>query len=158
MGRRGPPKTPAAVLKCRQTFRKDRHSDDVDASVKAAMPQPPAHLDETARAAWKKLGPKLVKAGLLTELDGMGMEVLCQAYSGTVDTTRLLAEGELIVYVGENATPMANPLVGIIAKNLATLKWALTQFGLTPASRTGIRTGKDKDAPADPMAALMSGE
>ena len=155
MGRRGPPKTPANVLKSRKTFRKDRHSDDVDSAVKTSVPKPPEHLSEPAKEAWKKLGPKLAKVGLLTELDAMGMEVLCQSYADTISTTDQLKTSDLVVYVGENATPMANPLVGIIAKNLATLKWCLTQFGLTPAARTGIRTGKQKESEADPMGKML---
>ena len=155
MPKRGPPKTPAAMLKDRGTFRKDRHSDDVDQAAKVAVPKPPEHLTDRAKEAWRKLGPKLAKVGLLTELDGMGMEVLCQAYADTVDVAQKLGEESLVVTVGENNTPMANPLVGIVAKNLATLKWALTQFGLTPAARTGIRTGGGKKEAADPMEGLL---
>lgn len=157
MGKRGPPKTPATILKNRGTFRRDRHSDDIDAALpkNSAVPKAPEHLDERAKRAWKTLAPKLAKVGLLTELDAIGMEVLCRAYADTVSTTEQLSQEDLVVMVGENSTPQANPLVGIISKNIATLKWALTQFGLTPASRTGIKSGA-KSEETDRMDELLS--
>lgn len=155
MGRRGPPKTPATVLKQRKTFRGDRHSDDVEKTAKAVIPKAPTHLSAKARAVWKVLAPKLKRCGLLTELDGISFEVLCTSYADTVAAAKKLTPDELVVYVGESMTPMANPLVGIISKNLATLKWAIAQYGLSPAARTGIRTAKQAAADTDPMDDLL---
>ena len=157
MGRRGPPKTPANVLKKRQTFRRDRHSDDVDKTAKAAIPKAPAHLTAKAKAVWKSLAPKLKRHGLLTELDGISLEVLCTSYADTIAAAAALQPDALVVYVGESMTPMANPLVGIIGKNLATLKWAIAQYGLSPAARTGIRTAKRDAADVDPMDEILGG-
>lgn len=155
MGRRGPPKTPAKTLKSRGTFRKDRHSDDVEKTAKPKLPACPKHLSERAKSLWKVLGPKLVKHGLLTELDAISFEVLCSSYAGTVEAAEKLMPDELVVYVGESGTPVANPLVGIIAKNLATLKWSISQYGLSPAARTGIRTQATKSAQLDEMEELL---
>jgi P27 family predicted phage terminase small subunit len=157
MPKRGPPKTPSAVLKARKTFRKDRHTDEIDVAAGSAVPDPPEHLDDRTRAVWLQIGPKLAEFGLLTHLDGIGFELLCQSYVDTLSATEQLKADDLVVFVGENSTPMPNPLVGIISKNLTTLKWCLTQFGLTPAARNGLKSGKGDDKPADPMAELMGG-
>lgn len=157
MGKRGPPKTPATSLKQRGTFRADRHSDDVDKTAQPVLLRPPAHLNAKTKAVWRALAPKLKKHGLLTELDAISFEVLCQSYSDTIAAAGQLTPDQLIVYVGEQKTPMANPLVGIIGKNLATLKWAIQQYGLSPAARTGIRTASVKADEADRMEELLGG-
>lgn len=102
------------------------------------------------------MGSQLVKAGILSQLDAMALELLITSYIGTIDVARQLAAGDLVVFVGENGTPCPNPLVGIMAKNIATLKWTLQQFGLTPAARTGIKLQQSQAEP-DPMASLISG-
>lgn len=156
MGRRGPPKTPAAIKSRRGTARKDRDTHDSERGLAAVIPEPPPHLSEKARERWAELAPKLARYDLLTELDSMALEVLCEAYAETVSTTEKLHDSELIVFVGENATPMANPLVGVISKNLATLKWAMVQFGLTPAARNAIKPPKAKEV-VDEMGSLLDG-
>lgn len=153
-GKRGPPKKPAALLKRRGTFRKDRHSDDLEPVTPPNLPAPPSHLTETERAKWNEVGSQLVKLGICSDLDAMALELLIRSYCGMCDAADELADGDLVVEVGESCTPMANPLVGIVAKQLATLKWCLTQFGMTPSSRTSIRLPETQQI--DPMQALLA--
>ena len=155
MPKRGPSKTPAAVLKERGTFRKDRHHDAaIDSDLKPKLPSPPEHFDEVMQSLWYDLGQKLADRGLMTELDAQAFELLVGSYFAMRQSQEQLANEELVMFVGENGTPMANPLVGIQAKYLATLKWCLTQFGCTPSARTGVKTEK-KALGIDPMAALL---
>lgn len=156
MGKRGPPKTPAAIKQKRGTTRRDRDTDDRERGLTFTLPSPPDHLSDKAREAWELLGPKLVNAELMTELDAIALEVLCESYAGTVETTENLKADNLIVYAGKEKTPMANPLVGVIQKNLATLKWAMVQFGLTPAARNAIKPPEKKEDD-DPMGQLLGG-
>lgn len=154
MGRRGPPKTPAATLKHRGTFRKDRHSDDVDKLLEVTVPPPPDHFDENAKALWNRLGQQLAEKGLVTELDSMALELLVASYLGMRSVTDTLADQDL-VYFTESGAPIANPLIGIIGKNVALLKWALREFGCTPSARTGIKVTPPKKPSLDPMAKLL---
>ncbi|WP_029247125.1 phage terminase small subunit P27 family [Schlesneria paludicola] len=157
MGKRGPGKTPVATLKQRGTFRADRHSDEVDEQLGPSLPDPPPHFDAEQIELWNKIGGKLAARGLMTDLDAQAFELLIASYVGMLQAQDALAADDLIVYVGEQSTPMANPLVNIIAKNTAMLKWCLTQFGCTPSARTGITPAKRVEKTIDPMAALLAG-
>lgn len=156
MGRRGPPKTPTAIKDARQTMRKDRDTPDAAHGLKPVCPPPPAHLSVRAKAAWRTIGPKLAKYGLMTELDAIALEVLCTAYAETLTAAGQLKTKDLVILAGQNGTPMANPLVGIIGKNLTTLRWALGRFGMTPADRSGIKASNKQDA-VDEMDELLNG-
>lgn len=157
MGRRGPAKTPVAELKKRGTFRKDRHSDAIDSELVPSLPAPPVHFDEDQKAVWNDVGQRLAAKGLMTELDAQAFELLIGSFFGMREAQNQLSASDLIVYVGDQGTPIANPLVHIISKNTALLKWCLTQFGCTPSSRTGITPAKHKVKSIDPMAQLLSG-
>lgn len=155
MGKRGPSKTPVATLKARGTFRKDRHNDEVDSQLPPSLPDPPEHFTEELKAIWNAVGAKLAARGLMTDLDAQAFELLVGSYVGMRQAQDQLSDSDLILYVGELSTPVANPLVNIIGKNAAMLKWCLTQFGCTPSSRTGINPAKRPEAKVDPMAALI---
>ena len=156
MGKRGPGNTPTATLKARGTFRADRHSDDVDSQLENKVPPPPEHFDDEQKALWHKHGEKLASKGLLTELDGIAFELLISAFTGMRDNARELADQDMIL---ENAVgmPMPNPLIGVIGKNIALLKWTLREFGCTPSARTGIRIEKKEKKKVDPMSMLLAG-
>ena len=156
MGRRGPAKTPVAELKKRGTYRKDRHSDAVDSELVPCLPAPPVHFDEDQKAVWNDIGQRLADKGLMTELDAQAFELLIGSYFGMREAQQQLSASDLIVYVGEQGTPIANPLVHIIANNTAMLKWCLTQFGCTPSARTGITPASHKVKSVDPMSALLA--
>ena len=140
----------------RGTFRKDRHSDEVDAQLEPSLPDPPAHFSDDEVAIWNEVGQKLAAKGLMTELDAAAFELLVGSYVGMRQAQEQLSESSLIVYVGEQGTPIANPLVGIIAKHTALLKWTLTQFGCTPSARAGVKPAERKKTIVDPMAALLA--
>ena len=155
MGRRGPPKTPVSTLRARGTFRADRHHDEIDSELPPCLPSAPPHFTDEQIAIWNEVGAKLAARGLMTELDAQAFELLIGSYVGMQEAQSELARSDLIVYVGEQMTPVANPLVGIISKNTALLKWCLTQFGCTPSARTGITPAKREVKSVDPMAALL---
>lgn len=155
MGKRGPAKKPVAVHKQRGTFRKDRHNDAVDSELPPSLPDPPAHFTDDQKKIWNEVGKKLAQRGLMTELDAQAFELLVGSYLGMRQAQDELNDSDLIIYVGEMGTPVANPLVNIISKNTALLKWCLTQFGCTPSARTGITPARTKTAKVDPMAALL---
>ena len=157
MGKRGPGKTPSAILKGRGTFRADRHHDDADIELGPSLPEPPIHFTADQVEVWNAVGSKLAARGLMTELDSQAFELLVSAYCGMLSAQEEWSRSDLIVYVGETMVPMANPLVGIIAKQTALLKWCLTQFGATPSARTGINPAKKHEKSVDPMAALLAG-
>ena len=150
MGKRGPPKTPTATLKTRKTFRRDRHDDAIDVTLKPTLPNPPDYFDVTAKRQWNKIGAMLRDKGLLTQLDAIAFEMLITSYMGVVNTAKQL---------GESGSPAPNPLVGINSKMLATLKWCLTQFGCTPSARNGLKPlgPGDESRPIDPMESLIGG-
>ena len=109
LGKRGPAKTPVATLKARGTFRSDRHSDEIDEQLGPSLPAPPEHFTAEQIAAWNTIGQKLAARGLMTDLDAQAFELLIGSYFGMLEAQRDLADSNLIVYVGEMMTPVANP-------------------------------------------------
>jgi P27 family predicted phage terminase small subunit len=150
------PKTPSKILKAKGTFRKDRHSDDLDAVAVPALPPAPDHLTQQQQALWDKIGQQLVDAGLLTNFDAQAFESLIKTYSELIAFEQQLGDvPDLVVPVGENGAMMAHPLVGLIHKWRTLLMRHLTQFGLTPSARTGIKL-QQAQSETDPMAALIA--
>ena len=108
---------------------------------------PPAWLDGDALEEWRRLVPQLQQLGLLTTVDGDALVVYCQTFARWRQAEReLAAHGQ--VRQGRWGL-QASPWVGI-ARELATqLRNMLTEFGMTPSSRSRVKaTGP---APMDPF-------
>src|SRR5436190_15390030 len=67
MGRRGPPPTPAPILKLRGTIRSDRVHNAPDGP--AGKPICPTWLDDEAKLVWKQIIPMLAAKKVLTRID-----------------------------------------------------------------------------------------
>lgn len=149
------PKTPSKLLKERGTFRRDRHSDDLEASAVPGLPPAPDHLTPQQKSLWSKVGKQLVEAGLLSSFDAQAFECMIKTYSELVAFEQQLAdEPNIVSEVGENGALQQHPLINIVHKWRMMLLRHLQQFGLTPAARTGIKLQQSQAD--DPMAALIS--
>lgn len=106
---------------------------------------PPAHLSDGARAVWIFEAPKFRKAKLLTEIDVVAFEVLCQSVAdyrravvktGELDVKSKFAEDEEgnVREIGEHLNPWA------MVKSMAfkQVGFMLGKFGATPQDRTRV--------------------
>lgn len=156
MGKRGPKKTPTAVLKLRGSdevrYRKDEPTLDL------TRPVPPPTLTDAAREVWERTVDLLYQMGVTTDIDAA---TLARYSTGTVRfwaATKVLEEqGEtypLLDKEGNLRCYMPRPEVAIAARLMEQLLRIEVQFGMTPASRPDVKSMK-KPA-GDPMADLLN--
>ena len=129
----GRPRKPTALIKLEggvQAKKTKRESKPL-----VAYKRPPKHLSKKAKEKWEELGPKLYKLGLLTEIDLEAFEALCIIYAKWHD-----AENEATVSITETATGynQINPMISVAKGYFTQYKGLLTEFGMSPASRTRI--------------------
>lgn len=96
-------------------------------------PEKPARLTGSAASTWKQLSAYLERMGVLTIADGLALELLCDAYSD---------------YLAARKKGWHQRAEAAFKR----IKSLLIEFGLTPASRSRIKTG---EAPADPLSDFL---
>ena len=114
-----PPK-PTAMKILQGTARPDRMNPDEPTPELGAVPPPWLPSEGPARAAWDRLAPGLVRAGILTKIDGEALGLACLAL-------------EEFLAAREDAA-------GWRRADAAWKRYAviLREFGLTPSSRTRV--------------------
>lgn len=114
-------------------------------------PDPPAHLDDIARAAWDQLCDHLSTMRVLTRADAAALEIYCTVYSRwrsalesieehgtTIDTTIIrMSDGREIP--NPKGCIKTNPAVTLASTCEATLARLLAAFGLTPSDRSRVK-------------------
>jgi P27 family predicted phage terminase small subunit len=142
MGRRGPRPQPTALRVLRGNPGKRPMNSDEPKPAPIDSLAPPVWLDPTATEAWRELAPKLVKLGLLTELDQQRFSMLCTHWS----RWRRLCE----------ADPMGtdHTKAGLLRREAEIVARLSAAFGLDPASRTALKVGPAP--PADELDAFLS--
>lgn len=120
----------------------------------SGLPTCPSHLDKQAKAEWKRISKELSAVGLLTSVDRAALAAYCQCWSRWVQAEKKIQETSLVVKAAKSGYPIQNPYVGIANTALDLMKKFLTEFGLTPASRSRLSVDSDKSS-ADPFAEFM---
>lgn len=110
---------------------------------KPTKPRPPRHLDATAKTEWKRMAPELHRMGLLTAIDRAAFAAYCAAYSRWAQAETALAKsfrkGEMpYVVTTEKGNIVQHPLVGVANKAAELMYRFLTEFGLSPSSRSRV--------------------
>jgi len=102
--------------------------------------RPPAFLDVEARREWNRIGRRLERLGLLTEIDGRMLAVYCVAYSRWVSAEDKIREFGMITLSPDRRFPMPSPYLPIANKAMEQMQRAMMEFGMSPASRTKVST------------------
>lgn len=104
----------------------------------------PHYLVEDEKMEWVRLAPMLVQVGLLTEGDEIALAILCAKLVRWKRARRRLAKsGEL--YVTDKGNQIQHPNVGIVNRLEADITRLITEFGLTPSSRSRISVASDEE-------------
>lgn len=120
----------------------------------SGLPTCPSHLDKQAKAEWKRVSKELSAVGLLTAVDRAALAAYCQCWSRWVQAEQKIQETSLVVKAAKSGYPIQNPFVSIANTALDLMKKFLTEFGLTPASRSRLSVDADKSTD-DPFVAFM---
>ena len=159
------PKPKPTKLKILAGTRADR-INHAEPTLPPARPEMPDHLDALARAEWERLCGIVERMGVLTEADGAAMGIYCECYSKWIRARGDIAKRGLLIEITRTVTTRrgstvettgavkANPAVAIEIQTARLMKELLMEFGLTPSSRTRVKTS---DAgPRDRLAEFLS--
>lgn len=135
------------------------------------VPACPTWLKPEGKKLWKGLVPELERMNILTMVDGGALSAACQSWAVYLECERFFKQkdedtgkvnGRTYQYTNKlgftNVLP--RPEVAIGQRALADYKGFITEFGLTPASRTRINVavgGNSKGKKKAGMLRLLSG-
>ena len=112
------------------------------------MREPPAELGEFGAEHWRELAPRLIEAGILTDLDWPVFLQLCEAWQQWQENGRQVARtGGPIIRGKDPNNPASwqwNPYVHLEERGRKAYHRLATEFGMTPSSRTKVRDARPK--------------
>jgi P27 family predicted phage terminase small subunit len=100
-------------------------------------PTCPAHLCPPAKAEWKRLAAQLSGLRIFTELDRAALAAYCQAYGRWVEAERKLHETPMLLKLPSGYVQQS-PWLTIANKQLELMHKYLSEFGLSPVSRSRV--------------------
>ena len=112
------------------------------------IPSVPDHLNEVAKLEWNRVGEKLARLGLVTELDRAALAAYCCEYARWVEAEEALKKTGTVVR-SPNGYPILSPYWTVSNRALEHMKSFLIEFGLTPASRARLSVTTHAEDPFD---------
>lgn len=150
MGRRGPPPDPTVIkIKKGNPGKRPLNTKEPQPTIEA--PECPDFLDETAKVEWKRIVPILIEHEVLSRMDLAALAAYCQSYSRWQAAEADLKDGSHYKSKGREY-PKAALKISLDERRM--MHKFLTEFGLTPASRTRVQIENEK--PGDKFAAFRN--
>lgn len=137
------------------TIRERLRGSALPPTTNARLPNPPGHLDDQARQEWRKTGKRLLAAGLLSGLDLDALAIYCVSWARWRKSEDALAELPSDWPAGTDAQK-GKAYLRISRQAMATMLRLMSEFGMTPASRSRLPaterrpTHKVPEAPSKP--------
>jgi len=142
-GRQGRKPVPTTLKMLRGNPGKRPLSDD-EPRPKAKLPAPPSHLSAEAKREWWRLGKQLAAMGLMTKVDRAALALYCQAWARWLEAEVALKKYGVIVK-SPNGFPMQSPYLAVANKAMEQIRAMLTEFGMSPSSRTRVHATPQPD-------------
>ena len=121
-------------------------------------PSAPSHVSDKARETWGYVSGLLDEMGVLTKIDAVALEMLCEAYSDYLAARADLKEFGSNYYTTVSKAGglmhRAHPAVAVVQDADRRIKAWLSEFGMTPSARTRVK-GEAGDEEKDPAAAYF---
>lgn len=122
---------------------KRKLADDEPQPAAVSDLAPPTWLDAEAQAEWTRLAPILQRLGVLTETDTGALAAYCEAWATWKGATQQIRKFGMVIK-GKEAVPIVSPYVKIAHNALLHMRALLTEFGMTPSSRTRVHVPKSE--------------
>ena len=120
------------------TGRKDRLNPDAP-NYEASEIQCPPHFKGMRREVWMDIVPKLIKAGVATNIDVYALEALCEKWCEyRIAQDSLNERGSVILT--RTGVPQLSPYYSVAKQALGDFGKLMTEFGMTASSRTKIKS------------------
>lgn len=118
------------------------------------VPRAPADLSPTAKKHWRKVVRQLADAGVMTDIDTHALAMYCEAFTRyRFAMCKISKEGPIIHT--KTGYPIQHPAMGVLNKAFDQMRAILTEFGMTPSSRTRVQVAEAADD--DPLGDMMRG-
>lgn len=105
--------------------------------------EPPEHLSSGAAAVWRQVAPMLRRLQVLTELDVIALEMLCDAVA---DYRHARAErGDDFVVRSAKGSEMVSQWLVAAQMSGKRAEGLMAKFGMDPASRTRLMVQPQRD-------------
>ncbi len=152
MGLRGPAPRPSALSRA-EGNPGHRAINRQEPQPALTRPKMPKHLGSRARKEWKRLVPILERMKVLTEADGTALANVCFETAELYRAQEALEQTGPLIKNKETGMVHLNPLFGAVVTLSNRVTQGLREFGLTPASRSRIKTAES--AKSDDLVALL---
>ena len=120
------------------------------------VPDPPDHLDERAKAKFTEMAAMLARHGVMTELDVSALSRYAVVWCRWIDAeNEIKKRGPVVKTAGDNV--IQNPFLAVANKCLLQMAQIESEFGLTPSSRSRVRTEEQPDK-VDPFEEFLNGD
>ncbi len=137
------PRLPSRLHLVKGTDRPDRqHGNEIDPPLLNDL-EPPTHLGERAAGVWRELAPRLRQCQVLTELDVISLEMLCDA----VADYRLAREerGDSLTTTSAKGSQMLDQLLVAQLSCGKRAEALMSRFGMDPVSRSRVLVDRQGD-------------
>ncbi len=101
------------------------------------LPRAPDHLGDAAKKEWQRAGRFLLEHGLVSDLDRAAFAAYCTAYGRWVECEEALKTYGVMLK-SPNGFPVQSPYLAVANRALEQMKSLLSEFGMSPASRTRV--------------------
>jgi P27 family predicted phage terminase small subunit len=136
MAVRGARPLPTKLKVVRSTLRNGR-ANAHEPALPVEIPRCPAHLGAEAKREWKRISVDLAGCGLLTRIDRAALALYCEAWGRWVDAEKALRTYGVMVKA-PSGFPMQSPYLAIANKAMEQIRALLSEFGMSPSSRTRV--------------------
>jgi len=143
---------PTKLKVVRGTLRKGR-SNAHEPALTVEIPRCPAHLSPEAKREWKRVSRELAGYGLLTRIDRAGLALYCEAWGRWVEAEEALRKYGVMIKA-PSGFPMQSPYLAIANKAMEQIRAMLSEFGMSPSSRTRVHAVPTVDED-DPLEQLL---
>ena len=119
-----------------------RKLNDAEPQPPEDLPDAPPHLSDHAAAEWDRVAGTLHGMGVLTILDRAALAAYCVAYGRWVEAEEKLRETPALVKTPSGYVQQS-PWLTVANKQLELMARYMSEFGMTPASRSRVATLAD---------------
>jgi P27 family predicted phage terminase small subunit len=106
----------------------------------------PPDMSPAAQACWNTVVSECQFSGVLARVDGKALRLLAESWALYLDAQDSIQKHGIVITEptahGGNRVK-ANPACAVRSKAWKEVQTILSKFGLTPADRTGLKTGKN---------------
>lgn len=105
------------------------------------MPKCPTFVKGEARREWRRVSSELYAAGLLESCDRGALAAYCTSWARWVDAEKQLVDADLVCET-DKGYQYPHPMLAIAKSAKEEMRRFMTEFGMTPASRSKVTANK----------------